>query len=641
MAQGRLNLEPEVQCILGCIDNEHNFLLSGGAGSGKTYSMVQLIRQVINERSLANIACITYTNAAVKEIEDRIIHPNLVVSTIHDFLWDTIKAFQKEIKLALIDLANSGDKKFVIDNEALIPEDFFDLLPTRIQYKEYSRLREGIISHDQVILVANHLFKKYLKICDVTKDKYPFIFVDEYQDTSPQVIEILLDHLKKSQKKNIIGFFGDSMQAIYDDGIGNLDHYKTELPDSVREIKKTQNRRNPSQIIDLANRLRTDGITQRPSPDKSAPNMIDGTVKPGNVHFFYSENDDLTSVKKYLVDNFGWDFENPANTKELNLTHNLIADKAGFRALMNIYDADPIIGLKTDILKKIKDNKKNGKPEIVIDSNDSFETVVDKFKLMNRSRELKKNIILRDPVNLALFNKLRNEPFGDVVKIYLNKDSLVDDKKQFEDDSTSRGSKRDNLIRHLFKIQNTVHLYINKRYNEFLKVTDYRDRLITIDDKIALKRSIEALTNVGEKTIEAVIEEAHSLGICVKDDQFIFFTQRNRYLYDRVKEIPFKDFQYLYDYLEGRTPFSTQHKTKGAEFSDVLVVLDNGNWNDYNFEYLFLEKGTQSVLDRTRKIFYVCCTRAKDNLAVFFHDPSNEIKDRAAAWFGQENVVKI
>jgi DNA helicase II / ATP-dependent DNA helicase PcrA len=641
MAQGRLNLEPEVQSILGCIDNGHNFLLSGGAGSGKTYSMVQLIRQIINEHSLASIACITYTNAAVKEIEDRIIHPNLVVSTIHDFLWDTIKSFQKEIKIAVIDLANSGDKKFAIENETLLSEDFFDLLPAGIQYKEYSRLREGIISHDQVISVANYLFKEYLKICDVTKDRYPFIFVDEYQDTSPQVIEILLDHLKKSEKKNIVGFFGDSMQAIYDDGIGNLDNYKGELPESIREIKKSQNRRNPSQIIDLANRLRTDGITQRPSDDNNAPNMIHGTVKRGNIQFFYSENGDLSSVKKYLADNGGWDFSNPMKTKELNLTHNLIAGKAGFKTLMSIYDADPIIGLKNDILKKIKDNKKNGKPEIVIDPNDSFETVVDKFKLMNRSKELKKDVILRDPINLALFNRLRNELFGDVVKIYLNKDSLVDDKKQFEDDSARRGSKRDSLIKHLFKIQNTVHLYLNKKYNEFLKITDYRDRLISIDDKIALKLNIEALTNVGEKTIEAVIEEAHSLGICVKDDQFNFFTQKNRYLYDRVKEVPFRDFQHLYEYLEGRTPFSTQHKTKGSEFSDVLVVLDNGNWNDYNFTYLFLETGTQSVLDRTRKIFYVCCTRAKDNLAVFFHDPSTEIKNKAATWFGQENVVKI
>jgi len=48
--------------------------------------------------------------------------------------------------------------------------------------------------------------------------------------------------------------------------------------------------------------------------------------------------------------------------------------------------------------------------------------------------------------------------------------------------------------------------------------------------------------------------------------------------------LKFETFQNLFKYLEGYTPFSTQHKIKGAEFDDVLVILDNGKWNNYNFE---------------------------------------------------------
>lgn len=93
--------------------------------------------------------------------------------------------------------------------------------------------------------------------------------------------------------------------------------------------------------------------------------------------------------------------------------------------------------------------------------------------------------------------------------------------------------------------------------------------------------------------------------------------------------------------MERYTPFSTQHKTKGNEFNNVLVILDNGRWNDYNFEYLFLESGTESVLNRTQKIFYVCCTRAKENLAVYFHSPKPQIVDVAKKWFGESNVINI
>ena len=45
------------------------------------------------------------------------------------------------------------------------------------------------------------MFGEYPKLCDILKSRYPFIMIDEYQDTFTAVIEILLSHLKKSKKK--------------------------------------------------------------------------------------------------------------------------------------------------------------------------------------------------------------------------------------------------------------------------------------------------------------------------------------------------------------------------------------------------------------------------------------------------------
>ncbi len=641
MVEERLTLEPEVQEIFQCIDNKRNFLLSGGAGSGKTYSLVQAIRQVIAENPTSKVACMTYTNAAVKEIEERVNHKNLNVSTIHDFLWDNIKHFQKELKLALVALANDNEAKIFIDESNSIPDNYFDSLEKGVQYKEYLRLKEGIISHDELLIVANYLFKKYSKLSDIVKDKYHFIFIDEYQDTNKAVVEILLNHFKKSSKKNIVGFFGDAMQSIYDDGIGDINEYKGDAADTVNEVKKVQNRRNPQKVIDLANRLRTDGILQQPSADENAPNMFAGKVKEGNILFLYSTNGDILAVKQYLSKNRKWNFEDDMETKELNLTHNLIADKAGFRTLMDIYDKDPVIGLKNEILNKIKENKKNNKPEIEIGEDDTFDTVVNKFQLMNRQRKLKKDILYEDPANRNLYNQLKDNPFSEVRKIYLNKEALIDDKKQDEDDENKKGTKRDNLIKHLFKIQNNIVLYKSGRYNEFLRATDYIGRIIRIADKQALKSNIESLINVGGKTIEEVINDAHEKGICLKDDKLENFKTKSEYLYNRVKGVCFGEFQKLYAYLEGKTPFSTQHKTKGTEFNNVLVILDNGGWNYYNFENLFLNSGTESVLRRSQKIFYVCCTRVKENLAVFYHNPSPQVIVKATDLFGVNNITQI
>lgn len=635
--------QDEFQQIMEHIVNGDNFLLSGGAGSGKTYSLVQVIKQVIEDNPISKVACMTYTNAAVKEIEERVNHKNLNVSTIHDFLWDNIKHFQKELKLAIVALANDENvTKIKLDDLGNIPNDFFDNReePAKIQYKEYLRLKEGIISHDELLVISDYLFGNYPKLCDIVKDKYRFIFIDEYQDTHREVVRILLEHFTKSKKHSTIGFFGDAMQSIYDDGIGNINEYKGDEEGKVKEVKKTQNRRSPQKVITLANRLRTDGITQVPSTDSSAPNMVDGHVKDGKIMFIHSTNENISRVKQFLSEHHGWSFSDAKETKELNLTHNLIADKAGFRILMDIYDKDPIMGLKKDILQKIKDNKKQGKPEIPIDENDTFDVVVDKFQLKNRQRQLKKDVLLSEPQNVVLYSQLKDKLFSEVRKMYLDKDQLIDDKKQNEDDENKKGSKRDNLIRHLFKIQTNITLYINGQYNEFLRITDYK-RINKIEDKRTLKQNIESLINVGDKTIEEVINDAHKKGICLIDEKVEKFREEREYVYNRVKDLKYSQFQKLYDYLEGKTPFSTQHKTKGTEFNNVLVILDNGKWNDYNFEKLFLGNGTPSVLERTQKIFYVCCTRAKENLAVFYHNPIPNVINQAKVWFEEENVHQI
>ena len=104
-------------------------------------------------------------------------------------------------------------------------------------------------------------------------------------------------------------------------------------------------------------------------------------------------------------------------------------------------------------------------------------------------------------------------------------------------------------------------------------------------------------------TIEKVIDLADELGICKKDDRFNEFIDANEYLYERVKRLQYLEFQNLFNYIEGYTPFSTQHKVKGAEFDNVLVILDNGKWNNIILKIYLLvlevkayEKNTENIL---------------------------------------------
>lgn len=632
MAKTRLKREPEVQKIFEYIDSGKNFLLSGGAGSGKTFSLVQVIRQAISENPTAKVACMTYTNAAVREIEDRVNNKNLSVSTIHDFLWDNIKSYQKELKSSLVELINSEDVKQIKSTDGDVAEDYFS--EKDIQYKEYTLIREGIISHDELLILANYMFKTYPKLCDILKDKFKFIFIDEYQDTSPLVVQIVLDFLQQSSRSNVIGFFGDAMQSIYDDSIGDLQSYVS--ANVVHEVKKEQNRRNPRLVYELANKLRTDGIEQHHADDQGAPNMSDGVIKEGNIKFYYSTGEEKLDIVRHIL---AWNFSDAKQTKELNLTHNLIAPKAGFKKLMAIYDGDKILDYKKRITDYIKANN-------VADdfSNSTFGEVLEKLKDGKNPAELKK--INPTPgmqefinANASLFEQAKNYPFEQFRKIYLDKDALIDDKKEDEEDGGKTGSKRDSLIKHLFKIQTNVNLYKQERYNEFLRKTEFKIK--SVAHKTMLKDIIAHLQGMSNRTIEDVIQYAHDNGICRKDDKLSDFIETKKYVYDQVKQVEFQEFQDLFNYLEGYTPFSTQHKIKGAEFNNVLVILDNGNWAKYNFQYLFENSGTESVRERTLKLFYVCCTRAKENLVIYYHNPSQAVQIQAIEWFGQSNVIKV
>jgi DNA helicase-2/ATP-dependent DNA helicase PcrA len=166
-------LEVEVQEILECIKNKQSFLLSGGAGSGKTFSLVSAIKSVIEDNPISRVACMTYTNAAVREIQERVNHKNLNVSTIHDFLWDNIKHFQKELKSALVNLANDSEEKRIKIKDAPNPiaDSYFD--SCKIEYREYLKLNKGVVSHDELLILANYLFKKYPKLGDIVKVSTP------------------------------------------------------------------------------------------------------------------------------------------------------------------------------------------------------------------------------------------------------------------------------------------------------------------------------------------------------------------------------------------------------------------------------------------------------------------------------------
>ena len=523
--------------IIECLDNKNNFLLSGGAGSGKTYTLVQTLNYVFNKNNNSSVACITYTNVAANEIKDRSPFTNLFVSTIHDFLWEEIKDYQKNLKESLNNLLQNGEISYSGEIE------INDLIFDKIEYKNYRKIENGVISHDDLLKIANYMFSKYPLLSKILCDKFDYIFIDEYQDTQKLVIEIFLSHITNMAKDKLgIGFFGDKMQCIYETGVGNIQEYISN--GQVKEIIKEDNFRCSVSVIELLNKIRSD-ITQNPAKVLDNGSIIN---KVGSAKFLYSYSASEFNLGDIKESEFilNWDFDNSDNTKVLFLTHKLNAKLLGFAELLSSY-------------KHID------------------------------------NLIVNDPDRLAL---------------------------------------------HLQRIGGIIHHYEQSNYAYVIE--QIHKKIKTLSNKKEISVCLKQVLDNKNMTIEELINYFNVNKIVLIDDNLKMYIENNNDIFNKVKELSRLQVQSYFLYYNKFSPFSTQHGVKGAEFDNVLVVMDNGKWNNYNFKYYFENTSTkEKIIQRTEKIFYVTCSRAKDNLIVYYPSPSEAIISQAQILFGDNNVHEI
>lgn len=108
-------------------------------------------------------------------------------------------------------------------------------------------------------------------------------------------------------------------------------------------------------------------------------------------------------------------------------------------------------------------------------------------------------------------------------------------------------------------------------------------------------------------------------------------------------------------YAEGKSSFSTHQGVKGLEYPRVMVIMDDAEaeGNLFSYEKLFGAKemsdtdfdnekqGKDNSISRTRRLFYVACTRAKDSLALVAYTKDKELVKQTVLsnkWFDESEV---
>ena len=344
--------------IVETLKSGHSFRVEAGAGSGKTYSLNRVIEWIqANKwsdysRKKQNVVCITYTNAAVDVIAERLAKDSFILpSTIHSFAWNAIKQYQK----FLIDIVTTNEEYRADDGDLN--------QVTEVTYTLGHRYKENGIQY----LYHDDVLKLFCALLDNTKfrrvfaNKYPLILIDEYQDTYKPIIDRFIGHFIEKETGPQFGFFGDAWQTIYQSNkaCGKIENDKIEV------IKKGSNFRSAPRIVRLLNEL-------RPAlPQKSAIDGFDGEVFAITCDDFSGvrrternfKNDLPADELKERLNNIRQKIKeatpNDEDLKVLMITHKVLASQQGYEKLLDILDdglrdkEDPFLIFFTDTVEPI------------------------------------------------------------------------------------------------------------------------------------------------------------------------------------------------------------------------------------------------------------------------------------------------
>ena len=281
-------------------------LILAGAGSGKTRVLTTRIGHLIEDKGVqpANILAITFTNKAANEMRERVEETldsdasDMWISTFHSccvrilrkdinrigynrsfVIYDSadqvtlVKDCLKELNLSdkvfepkviISTISGAKDKLYdpkqfkamhMNDNRMSKIADVYALYQDRLK-------RNSALDFDDLIFKTVELLKSDKEVLDYYRNRFKYIMVDEYQDTSKAQYELIKILAKEHQNICVVG---DDDQSIYGwrgADIRNILEFEKDY-DNVHVVKLEQNYRSTQIILDAANTVISNNIERK------------------------------------------------------------------------------------------------------------------------------------------------------------------------------------------------------------------------------------------------------------------------------------------------------------------------------------------------------------------------------------------
>lgn len=601
------------------LDNPKSFFLFAGAGSGKTRSLVEVLKRFREHNihrlrvNAQQVAIITYTNAACDEIKRRLeFDPAFSVSTIHSFAWELIKPHQHDIREWLgarlqSDIAELEEAQRKGRAGTKVAEDRpRQIVAKRKRLESLNSIRKftynpngensgkDSLNHAEVIGITAELLASRPLLQSILIRKFPVLLVDESQDTKKELIEALFTLQGFHKDQFSLGLFGDIMQRIYTDGKEDLG--LTPLPDDWLTPKKIYNHRCPRRVVKLINKIRADVDQNLQEPVKN---------NEGLVRLFIADTSqaiDKAAIEKAICKKMAeltgdelWK-EQVKGNKILILEHHMAAKRGGFSNFFNpLYSVDK---LKTGLL--------DGSLSAVTLFSEKVLPLIDSSEAGNQFA-VSKILSKHSPLMLKEHIERSKDPKAVLAKA---KEAVKSFQSLWSDGADP-----------------TLH--------NILKEIQ-RSGLFIVPDVLAL------ITERQEKNYEAPGDD---------DDVNPVVDAWDDALASR-----FSEFKEYVAYISDKSRFGTHQGIKGLQFPRVMVILDDEESRGFLFSYdkLFGAKsptkadmdnqarGKETSIDRTRRLFYVTCSRAEESLAIIaYTNQPGAVKRKILSnrWFDEDEII--
>lgn len=319
---------------------DENFKLYAGPGAGKTTFLTNHIKRILRNSpklgKVRKVACITYTNTGVNALLNKLEDSNdsLEICTIHSFCYKNIVKpylwLLNDISFPIhkldghetVVIRHSQLRKFksesaqnyITDNGELVNAlsqlrwiykdndvtlgyintwdgKIGELSLKKSSYQLYKDIcwEDGKLSHEDVLYFSYKLLKQDERIREILRAKFPYLLIDEFQDTSPLQSEIVKMIAQKEVK---LGIIGDLCQSIFSFQGANVDSFESFTLPNMKLYNLKNNHRSSDEIIKVLNhmRLHKDFIQNTLSKSGIAPVALIGTKGEA---FAYLQNQNL------------------------------------------------------------------------------------------------------------------------------------------------------------------------------------------------------------------------------------------------------------------------------------------------------------------------------------------------------------